>query len=127
MTEPINVTKESLLHALRIALPGFEINSEWAEEGLGYPIFNDLARYICNQAELGDFDEVRNSLAFLELSLQGGDAYIHDLVVECLETLVSCKDIESIKQHFGSRIVDVWLAFLNKQYEKRLEGGNPRQ
>jgi hypothetical protein len=111
MTEPGRVTRENLIDSLRIALPGFEIKSEFAEDALGYPIFNDLARYICEQAQLGDFDEVRKSFEFFELSLQGGDAYVRDLVLECLETLGSCKVIESIKQHFGSRVVNLWRDF----------------
>ena len=118
MNEPMRVTKETLIDSLRTALPGFEINSEFAEDGLGYPIFNDLARYVCDQAQVGDFDEVKDSLAFLELSLQGGDAYIHDLVLECLETLVSCKEIGSIKQHFGARVEDLSRAFCQKDDAK---------
>ena|ERR1700676_3184140 len=91
MTEPTRVTRENLIDSLRLALPGFEIKSEFAEDELGYPIFNDLARYVCDQARLGDFDEVRNALSFLELSLEGGNAYIHDLVVECLSVSFASK------------------------------------
>jgi hypothetical protein len=123
MTEPMRVTKENLIDSLRVALPGFENKSEFAEDVLGYPIFNDLARYVCDQARLGDFDEVRNSLAFLEVSLQGRDAYARDLVLECLETLVPCKDIELIRQHFGSRTVNLWRDFFHKDYEKPWDGG----
>ena len=115
MTEPSRVTKETLVDSLRAALPDFEIKSEWADDGLDYPIFNDLARYICDRAELKDFDEIRKCLAFLELSLRGEDSYVHDLVLECLETLFSCSGIDSIKQHFGPRVAGLWQIFFEKQ------------
>jgi hypothetical protein len=91
-----------------------EINPEWLEDELGYPIINDLARYVCEQARLRDFGEVRSSLAFLETGLERGDSYIHDLVGESLETLFSCHEIESIRPSFGPRVHDMWSVFLKQ-------------
>jgi hypothetical protein len=41
-----------------------------------HPIVNDLARYICDQAGLDEFDKVRNGLEFLEVGLKLGDSYV---------------------------------------------------
>jgi hypothetical protein len=116
MTESTSVTRENLITLLRIALPEFQIEPEWAEEQLGYPIINNLARHICDHAGRADFDEVRRGLAFLEVSLQHGDPYIRDLVLEGLETMASHREIESVKQYFGPRVRDLWDSFSQRHH-----------
>jgi hypothetical protein len=100
MTETA-ITRNNLLDSLRRMAPGFQINPDLKEDSLGYPIVNDLARYICDQAGLDEFDKVRNGLEFLEVGLKLGDSYKHDLVHESLETLFSCERINVIKSQFG--------------------------
>jgi hypothetical protein len=110
MSETRRITRSNLIDSLRLTVPGFEINPDWLEEDLGYPIVNDLARYICSQAVLADYDQVRNGLAFLESGLEIGDSYVHDLVHESLETLLSCERIGVIKAQFGPRVLEYWNA-----------------
>ena len=111
MTAPA-ITSSNLLLSLRRIVPGFEINPDWEEDGLGYPIINDLARYIGDQARLGQFDKVREGLAFLESGLELGDSYIHDLVHESLETFLSYDCIDMIESQFGPRVLDYWNSHL---------------
>jgi hypothetical protein len=75
MTETA-ITRNNLLDSLRRMAPGFQINPDLKEDSLGYPIVNDLARYICDQAGLDEFDKVRNGLEFLEVGLKLGDSYV---------------------------------------------------
>ena len=114
MAETRQITRANLIESLRVLVPKFEVNPDWLKDELGYPIINDLARYICDQAKLEDLDEVRSGLAFLEMSLESGDSYIHDLVLESLETLISCDEIGSIKSYFGPRVHDLWSACLRR-------------
>ena len=109
MTGPA-ITSSNLLVALRRIVPDFAINPDWEEDSLGYPLINDLARYIGDQARLGQFDKVRDGLAFLEAGLESGDSYIKDLVHEGLETLLSSDNITAIKAYFGPRVLDLWNA-----------------
>jgi len=108
MWETKRITRSTLVESLRRIVPEFEINPDWLEDDLGYPIVNDLARYICDQARLPDLNRVKNGLAFLEAGLEFGDSYVHDLVHESLETLLSCDHILVIKAHFGPRVLDYW-------------------
>jgi hypothetical protein len=110
MADIKQITSANLIESLRLVVPKFEIDPLWLEDNLGYLIINDLGRYICEQAKLGDFDEVRSGLAFLEMSMESGDSYMHDLVHESLETLTSCHDIGSIRSYFGPRVRDLWSA-----------------
>jgi hypothetical protein len=119
MSETRLITRDNLVGSLRIVVPGFEINPDWLDgdfgDPLGYPIIDDLARYICDQARLADFDQVRNGLAFLEGGLESGDTYILDLVHESLETLLACDNITAIKAYFGPRVLDLWNASFQTQ------------
>jgi hypothetical protein len=104
----MRITRETLIPALHEAVPCFVIDPLWAEDNLGYPIINDLARHICEWASIGDEGEVKTALNFLEASLADGDAYVRDLVYECLETLLSCDKLSEIKVNFGPRLRDLW-------------------
>ena len=110
MSETRRITRSNLIDSLRLIVPGFEISPDWLEDDLGYPIVNDLARYICDHALIADFDQVRNGLAFLESGLEIGDSYVHDLVHESLETLLSCERVGVIKAQFGPRVLKYWNA-----------------
>jgi hypothetical protein len=110
MTETRKITESNLIDSIRLVVPKFDIDQDWVDDILGYPIINDLARYICDRARLEDFEEVKSGLAFLEMGLEDGDSYLHGLVHESLETLQSCQHIESIKKYFGPRVHDFWIA-----------------
>jgi hypothetical protein len=101
------MTKETFVNALRSAVPDFEMDAEWSNDDLGFPIINDFARYICATAAI-DPEDVENAVHFLEKCLNEGDSYIRDLVHECLETLSSCVGIESIKGMFGPLVTTLW-------------------
>jgi hypothetical protein len=104
------ITRLTFVEALRSSVPDFVI-SEWADDGLGYVIVNDLARYICDQATVYDFEAVKRGTSFLEMCLAEGDSYTRDLVVEGLETLMSCRKIDAIKEHFGPLVAKIWNGF----------------
>jgi hypothetical protein len=105
------VTRDTLLRNLRTALPQFEVNPDWSADNLTYPIINDLARYICEQASYGEHEEIKQALQFLELCLTEGDSDVRDLVHECLDTINSCVHIEQIKVHFGTQVFELWKTF----------------
>lgn len=101
----MSLTKYSLIATLRNHLPAFSINQDWIEASLGYPIINDLARYLCEEALCGNYDEVKRGLDFLRLCAKGGDSYTRDLVHECLDTLFSsCDQIAEMQIRFGAEI-----------------------
>ena len=77
-------------------------------DNLGYPIYQFLARHVFKWASIGDDDEVRTGLNFLEAALADGGAYVSELVYECLDTLVSCDEVSEIKPSFGPRLMDLW-------------------
>lgn len=106
------ITGNNLIDSLRRMVPGFTINPDWVGDNLAYPIINDLARYVCDQASLKEFDKVRHGLQFLEAGLERGDSYVHDLVHESLETLLSCECIDAIRSQFGPRVLDYWNSSL---------------
>lgn len=104
----MNISRSTFVVSLRVALPEFAINPDWLEDSLGYPIINDLARFTCAQAAAGDFRSVERALSFLEAALQGQDLYLRDLVLEFLETLRTCVELEAIVPYFGELTRDLW-------------------
>jgi hypothetical protein len=94
------MTKDTVLSELQKAVPHFRVNPEWLENGLAYPAINDLARFICSKTEPLESEDVDVALAFLERALSDGDTYVRDLVIECLETINSCKSIHMLKDRF---------------------------
>jgi hypothetical protein len=107
------MTRETFVNDLRSAVPEFEIDVLWAEDNLGFPIINDFARYTCETAAI-DPKDVENALHFLEKCMKEGDSYIHDLVHECLESLSSCPNIDSIKSIFGPLVKNLWNDFFSQ-------------
>jgi hypothetical protein len=106
-----SITRQTLVSALQSMLPNFKIAPDWTGDpggDLGYPIINDLGRYMCQQAGYGDDEEVARGLDFLEACLKDGDSYIQDLITECLETLSSCEYLPVILSRFGAKTRAVW-------------------
>ena len=102
------ITPESLIAELRQAVPHFNLNAEWAEDNLLYPIINDFARYIIEQADWGDQDELKASLRFLERCICDGDPRVHDLGDECVGSLSVAHCAEEIKSASGPHTLTVW-------------------
>ena len=107
-------------------LPGFEIDPKWVPDNLGYLVVNDLARYLCEQASLADWENVRQGTAFLERSLEGGDLYVRDLVHEALEALLSCDRVSEIKVHFPKRLRTLWDEFMEAIYQQGIHDSDLR-
>ena len=114
----MQITKHTLIKGLKDEVPGFVIDPDSAEDGLGYPIINDLARYICQEADVAYWtsdasgsDEVKRAILFLERCLERGDQYVRDLVHECLDTLRSCSRITQIQPDFGVLTLRLWNEF----------------
>jgi hypothetical protein len=112
-TMKFNMNRETFIQALVSAVPGFKPDSDWVAESLCYPVVNDLARYVCEEADR-DGDGVESALKFLETALSQGDLYIRDLVHECFDTLDSCGKISEIKKHFGPQTLALWNQFFEK-------------
>lgn len=89
MSSSTQITRDNLIERLQNAVPDFAINPDWRDDNLVYPIMNDLARFICDREGIGDVEQVRTGVGFLELGLEGGDEYVRDLVSEALETLAA--------------------------------------
>lgn len=102
------MTRESILQELQNSVPEFALNPEWVEESLGFPAIADFARYVRSEAEVGQWDEVRKSMQFIERALTEGDNYVCDLVFEFLEALDSWDAIEIVKEYFGSKTLAMW-------------------
>ena len=83
----MTITNESLIEELRRALPQFKLNEAYVEDQLMYPIMNDLARYVVEQSEWDDENELRASLGFVERCVSEGDSYVRDVAHECIESL----------------------------------------
>jgi len=117
------LSKNTFLSSLRELVPDFPINPDWVEPVLGFPIINDLARYICKHAEEENFVEVDKGIFFLELGLKSGERYLRDLVSECLESLLACEKIADIIGRFPENILRVWNTVFQNIYEKRRGAG----
>jgi len=102
------ITRESLISELRQGVPNFKLDEEWAENSLSYLIINDFARYIIEQADWGDNDELKESLHFLERCISDGDPGVHDLAHECVESLSVARCAEEIKSALGPRTLKLW-------------------
>jgi hypothetical protein len=102
------ITCESLIAELRQAVPHFKLDEEWAKDSLLYPIINDFARYIIEQAGWGDGDELKASLQFLERCISDGDPGVHDLAHECVESLSVGHRAEDIKSASGPHTLALW-------------------
>ena len=109
MSPSTRITRDNLIERLQNTVPDFAINPEWRDDNLGYPIMNDLARFICDRAGMEDFEQVRSGVGFLEMGLEGGDEYVRDLVSEALETLAACKHVPAVQGYFGPRLLDLWI------------------
>jgi hypothetical protein len=112
------ITLHNILPELQKAVPSFVIDPEWMEIEGSYLIFGDFAQFVCSEAEVLQYvssDEeasrlshVKISIAFLERALKDGDRDVHDLVLDCLESVVSCVWIAQIKKYFGPEISALW-------------------
>ena len=120
------INKETMIDELRGAVPEFVIDPDWVPENLGYLIFNDLARYLCEQTQLSDWKVVKQGMDFLERSLDGQDPYMRDLVHEVLEALLSCDQASEVKQYFGPRTQVLWNEFMEDTYQKGAQGKDLR-
>jgi len=116
----MTINKDTLLNELNSAVPDFVIDSDWAQDKLGYLIISDLARYLCEQAELSEWKIVKQGMDFLERSLEAGDPYMHDLVHEALEVFLSCSEVGEMKKHFGLRTQALWNKFMEDTYQQVL-------
>jgi hypothetical protein len=108
MSHSAPITRDNLIEQLHNKIPDFSINPDWRHGVLGYPIINDLARFVCERAEIKDFEQVRKAVGFLEMGLATGDEYVRDLVSEALETLAGCEYVPTVLVYFGPRLLDLW-------------------
>jgi hypothetical protein len=98
------ITKERLISVLREQLPEFPLNDDWIPDVLGYPIINDVARFICDRAQGKCIDELTRAVSLLDMLWREGDPYIKGLVHECLDTLLSCNELALVEQHLSSEL-----------------------
>ena len=118
------ITLKSILPELQKSVPAFVMDPDWLEMDGAYLIFGDFARFICSEAEVLQYvsseeeasrlSHVKLSVNFLERALKDGDREIHDLVLDCLESLVSCVWIAQIKRYFGPEISALWMRHLSR-------------
>jgi hypothetical protein len=112
------ITLKSILPELQKSVPAFVMNPEWLQIEGTYLIFGGFARFICSEAEVLQYvsseeeasrlSHVKISMAFLERALQDGDREVHDLALDCLESLASCVWIAQIKKYFGPEVSALW-------------------
>lgn len=122
----MDLTRTNFISILHEHVPNLDLDPAWVEQQLGYPLINDLARYICQRAELGAPAEIDSALRFLDLCSQSGDSYLRDLVIECLETLLACDSIAEISARFPLSVLAIWNQNFRALYEKRILGGANR-
>jgi hypothetical protein len=106
MSDKTHITRNNLVERLQSTVPDFAINPDWLDGVLGYPIMNDLARFICDRAGADDFEQVRRAIRFLEMGIEEGDEYVRDLILEALETLAECPQLAAVQACFGPRLLD---------------------
>jgi hypothetical protein len=108
MSPSTQITRDNLIEWLHNSVPDFAINPDWRDGTLGYPIMNDLARFICDRAGTEEFEQVTSAVRFLEAGLEIGDEYVRDVISEALETLAACDHITAVQGYFGPRALDLW-------------------
>lgn len=109
MSSSTQITRSNLIERLQNTVPDFAINPDWRDGTLGYPIVNDLARFICDRAGKEEFEQVKSAVRFLEMGFETGDEYVRDLISETLETLAGCDHIPAVQAHFGPRLLGLWM------------------
>ena len=72
----VQMTKATVMSELQRVVPRFRVDSDYLNDQLTYPVFNDFARFICSEAEVLCFankeddasrmSQVEVSMAFLE-------------------------------------------------------------
>jgi hypothetical protein len=110
---------DTVLVELQNAVPGFHATAEWLSEGLTYMVLADFAEFMCSEAEVlqyvsseadaSQLSRVQVSMAFLERAYREGDQDVRDLVLDCVEGLVTCEWIDQIKKYFGPELNSLWL------------------
>jgi hypothetical protein len=105
------MTMDIVLVELQKAVPTFHPTPEWLSERNTYMVFSDFGRFICSEAEVLQYVDsesearqlthVQISVDFLERALRDGDRDVHDLILDCLESLATCEWIDKIKKYFG--------------------------
>ena len=58
----MTISNTTIISELLTRVPGFHPNEEDVREGLTYPIINDLGRYICEKANAGSEEEVKQAV-----------------------------------------------------------------
>ncbi len=104
----MTITRETLVAELRLTLPHFRVDEAYADEGLEYPIIGDLARYVVEQSDWGDEEELRACLAFVERCFAEGDSYVRDLAHDCVESICVGQHAQSIRSEVGANTAAVW-------------------
>jgi len=105
------VYRDTLISSLSTSIPEFDIDPDWIEGPLGYPLINDLARFALKQIATGNTNAIERIGAFLEGALQSEDGYLEDLVLEFLDNLRTCdKAVAVIAPHFGQQTRSLWEA-----------------
>jgi hypothetical protein len=118
------IAEQTLLPELRNAVPGFKPDPE--DEDLSYLLMSDFARYLKAETEVlrwsgwegEQWDEVKAGLAFLDRAAckRDEDADMHDLILDCMETLCESEWINQLKNFFPPNLYALWAThFTEKQ------------
>lgn len=113
----MTITRKTMQTELRTSVPDFVIDPEWAGDNLTYLIINDLVRYLCEQAQLSNWDILRQGLGFLERSLEGQDSEMRGLVHEALESFLECALVGEIKNCLGPQTLALWNESMEPVYQ----------
>ena len=118
----MTITMDKVLTELQRAVPAF--NSEWQDDDSTYLVFGDFRRFTCSEAEVlqyvdneqeaAELSHAKECMAFIEQLFLNGDQDVHDLVLDCLEELITCPWLANLKRYFGAQTSAAWVQHLSK-------------
>ena len=80
------------------------------EDRLSYLYINQLARYVCNRADLDYEPLLKRFGALIERLFVGGDETVQGLAYEALQTVWEHHEENGlVARYFGSKTIENWL------------------
>jgi len=97
------------------AIPDFQATPEDWREPTPYFFLSEMVQFICRRAEMGAHDDSKRFSSLMETLIVEGDADIHDLVTDAMETLWECQMRDQIAEDFGPKTFDRWRTLTERR------------
>lgn len=105
------ISHSEVFPLLARALPDFQADAEEWREPTPYFFLSEMVAFVCQRVAMGSREDSKRFSSLMEKLIVDGDADIHDLVTDAMETLWECQVRNQVAEDFEPRTLDRWQAF----------------